>query len=84
MTRFERKKRTDIHYMGRGGLGDIFDDAIKGTWYITDEEYDFILEQSSDEQLDLILPNEKTTISELKEGVKYVNDMLVKFNELEK
>lgn len=84
MTRFERKNRTDINYKGQGGLGDIFDDAMKGTWYITDDEYDFILEHASDEELDLILPNEKSTLSDLKKGIRYVNDMLVKYNELEK
>lgn len=84
MSRFERKKRTDIIYKGQGGLGDIFDDAIKGTWYITDEEYDFIIEDATDEELDLIIPNTKTSLSKVKEGLAYVDAMLVKFNELKK
>lgn len=31
---------------------DAFDDAIKQLWRINDEEYDYILEISSDEELD--------------------------------
>tara|TARA_R110000765_G_scaffold334538_2_gene424926 strand:- start:395 stop:643 length:249 start_codon:yes stop_codon:yes gene_type:complete len=55
MSREQRKLRTDIVFKGCGGLNDAFDDAIKSAWYINDEEYDYICEKATDEELDLFL-----------------------------
>ena len=55
MSREQRKLRTDIVFKGCGGLADSFDDAIKSAWYINDEEYDYICENATDEELDLFL-----------------------------
>lgn len=83
MTRFERKNRTDIIYKGCGGLTDAFDDVVKDMWRINDAEYDFISETATDEELDMFIPKISPSISELKQGIKFVNEILVKFNELQ-
>lgn len=50
-----KKLRPEIKFKGFGGLTDAFDDAIKGSFNITDKEYDFICENATDEDLDLFL-----------------------------
>lgn len=55
MSREKRKLRTDIVFKGCGGITDAFDDAIKSTWFINDEEYDYISENATDGELDLFL-----------------------------
>jgi hypothetical protein len=51
MTRFERKNRTDIIYKGCGGITDAFDDMYKQLWRINDDEYDYLCETLSNEDL---------------------------------
>lgn len=57
MTRFERKKRdySDLKIVSTGGLFDLVDNAIKSAYYLTDEEYDTVIEQMDDIELDLFV-----------------------------
>lgn len=55
--RLERKNRTDISYKSSGGLFDLFDNAFKETWRVTDGEYDYVCEVASDEDLDAFTEN---------------------------
>lgn len=50
-----KNTRPEIKFKGQGGMVDVFDDFIKGAFNITDEEYDFICENASDEELDEFL-----------------------------
>ncbi len=84
MTRFERKNRTDIIYKGCGGLTDAFDDVIKDMWRINDDEYDYICEMATNEELDMFIPDNNPRISDLKNSINFVNGILVKFNEIKK
>ena len=79
MTRFERRDR-DTGFIG-GGLPDLFDGMIKSLWRINEEEYDYLLDGSSDEELDLIIPNDKTPYSDIKKGLVFVNTKLAKMYE---
>lgn len=79
MSRLKRKKRTDIIYKGCGGLTDAFDDALKQTWYINDEEYDFIAQNATDEELDLFL-NLKPTRDNMRKALMVVDKLLDDFN----
>lgn len=54
-SRLSRKNRTDIIYKGCGGLTDAFDDVIKSGLRINDEEYDWIAENATDEELGNII-----------------------------
>jgi hypothetical protein len=77
MTRFERKNRTDIIYKGCGGITDAFDDMYKQLWRINDDEYDYLCETLTDEELKTITPEFKT-ISEIKKAINIVNTVLSK------
>lgn len=80
MTRLERKSRTDIHYMNSGGLFDAFDDVIKSVWRINDEEYDYICETATDEEL-MLLIDEKLTFGNAKKAISLVNNLIKQFNQ---
>ena len=75
MTRLERKNRKDIIYKGYGGLTDAFDDAFKNLWRINDEEYDYLCETLSNEDLSAITPEFKT-ISEIKRALIITNNSI--------
>lgn len=60
-SRLDRKKNPpDLKLLDKGGIIDLFDNAIKETFLITDKEYDHLVENATDEELELI------TIGELK------------------
>ncbi len=75
MTRFERKNRTDINYKGCGGITDALDDMIKQLWRINDDEYDYLCENLTDEELCTIIPEFKN-ISQIKEAINITNKYL--------
>ena len=75
MTRFERKNRTDINYKGCGGINDALDDMIKQLWRINDDEYDYLCENLTDEELCTIIPEFKN-ISQIKDAINITNKYL--------
>ncbi len=77
MSREQRKLRTDIVFKGCGGLTDAFDDAMKSVWYINDEEYDYICENATDEELDLFLGG-NGKFSDMKKSLTIVDRMIDK------
>jgi hypothetical protein len=50
-----KKLRTEVIIKGHGGLNDAFDDVFKAAYNITDDEYDFIAGEATDEELDIVL-----------------------------
>ncbi len=50
-----KKLREEINFKGCGGLTDAFDDVFKSAYNITDDEYDYIAGESTDEELDIIM-----------------------------
>lgn len=79
-TRLERKNRTDIVFKGSGGLTDAFDDAFKYLWRINDEEFDYISETLTDEEIQLIV-SDFETISDIKIALNIINNCLNYKNE---
>jgi hypothetical protein len=79
MTRFERKNRTDIVYKNCGGITDAFDNMYKQLWRINDDEYDYLCETLTDEELFDITPKFKS-ISQIKKAISIVNTALSKNN----
>ena len=75
MTRFERKNRTDINYKGCGGINDALDDMIKQLWRINDDEYDYLCENLTDDELCTIIPEFKS-ISQIKDAINITNKYL--------
>jgi hypothetical protein len=77
--------RPEVKIKGSGGLTDVFDDTIKGLFNITDDEYDFICENATDEELDTFLSgigglNNEPTFTEKKKALEMRNKYLDKFN----
>ena len=78
MSRSKRKLRTDINFKSCGGFYDVFDDAVKGAWYINDAEYDYICEFSTEEELDLFLGG-NGTFSDMKRALRAVDNLLERY-----
>lgn len=77
--------RPEVKIKGSGGLTDVFDDAIKGLFNITDDEYDFICENATDEELDVFLRgfgglDSEPTFTEKRKALEMRNKYLDKFN----
>lgn len=62
MKRLSRKNITDIDLgiLASGGMFDLVDNAIKESLRITDKEYDFLVEKTTDEELNLLIKENKT------------------------
>ncbi len=78
MTRLERKNRTDIIFKGCGGITDALDDALKELWRVNDDEFNYIAETASDEELQAILPPFKS-IKNIKNALIISNKLLTNF-----
>lgn len=77
--------RPEINIKGSGGLTDIFDDVVKAAFNITDEEYDFICENATDEDLDTFVTalgglEIKSSFTDRRKGLIIRNKYLDKFN----
>lgn len=77
--RSKRKNRTDIKYVTRGGLFDIFDNILKQVYYINDDEYDYICEHGTDQELELLV-TENPSFKEKREILNLLDDFLEKYN----
>jgi predicted house-cleaning noncanonical NTP pyrophosphatase (MazG superfamily) len=77
MSRLLRRYRTnkECRIKTSGGLTDLFDNLIKSTWRLTDEEFDNILEKMTDEEMDLFL-TEKPTFEEKRKMIILVERLL--------
>ena len=80
-----KKLRPEVKLKGSGGLTDAFDDVVKGMFNITDEEYDFICENATDEDLDMFLEalgglETESTFTQKRKGLEIRNKYLEKFN----
>tara|TARA_R110000782_G_scaffold177708_1_gene268656 strand:- start:124 stop:372 length:249 start_codon:yes stop_codon:yes gene_type:complete len=81
MSRLSRKNRTDIEFKGCGGLTDAFDDAVKGTWRINDDEYDYICQTATDNELDSLM-FDCVTFSDKRHSLTVINKFVNDYKEL--
>lgn len=72
MSRFLRKKRTDIEFNESGSLVEVFNNSLKEVWLINDEELDYVFDKATDEELDLIV-SEELSISFAKEALMLID-----------
>jgi len=82
MSRFSRKDRKDIEYKGCGGLTDAFDNAFKQAWYINDEEFDYINDETSNEELDAIIEAD-ISLSHKRIALAIVDKYILELNSLD-
>ena len=76
-----KKLRSGVKLKSSGGLLDLFDNAFKASFNITDAEYDFISETASEDDLDSLLAvfDQKPTFSELRKALQVRNRYLKDF-----
>ena len=77
--------RPEVELKSSGGLADLFDNAVKQLFNITDEEYDFIAENANDEELDAFTAalgglETKATFAEKRRGLEVRDKYLAIFN----
>jgi hypothetical protein len=72
-----------------GGIQDMFDNVIKVLFNITDDEYDFIAETASDDELNIFLAalgdmDQGSNFTERRKAIELRNKILLKFNYADK
>jgi hypothetical protein len=79
-----KKVREEIEFKSRGGLLDAFDDYVKGLYNITDEEYDFMAERMSDEEIGIfvgLIDVSNVPFSQKRMALEIRNKYLKQFND---
>lgn len=67
--------------VGGGGLYDLFDNVVKTLFNITDQEYDFIIENSTDAEIDIFVSalgtmEKSSTFTERRKAIELRNEKL--------
>jgi hypothetical protein len=77
VSRCKRKFRPyeDLKIKSSGGMLDLFDNAIKEVYRITDDEYDYLAENLSDGEMSYFV-SEKLSFGEKKECLRIVGNHL--------
>lgn len=85
MKRLERAKRTceDLGILSKGGMFYIFDNIIKETFRINDDEYDFICNKATCEELNFFII-ERPNFSEKRVVLSILNKYLIEFENIKK
>ena len=83
MSRIKRKNREDIVLKDSGGMLDLIDNWFKATWRVNDEEYDYMVEHSSDEELGL-LTRDDLSLTEAKKSLTIVENLLEAYGRIQK
>ena len=80
LSRAGRRNRTceDLGIKNKGGMLDLFDNAIKEIYRITDDEYDYISENLTDGEITLFI-SEKLTFGEKKQCLSFVEKHLANY-----
>lgn len=79
-----KKVRQEIKLKSQCDLADLIDNGIKRSFNITDDEYDFIAEYATDEDLSIFLMPNEPTFSDKRKALEIRNFYLEKFNQLQK
>lgn len=75
MSRLKRKQRP-LEVLGlknSGNVLDLFDNDFKQSFYLTDEEYDLIMEQCLEEELEILALLGKVTYSDMKKALNIID-----------
>jgi hypothetical protein len=83
-----KKLREEIQFKNSGGLDVLFDNQVKSAYNITDEEYDYIAENMSDEELSIFCDgcglgnmNENVSFSTIRKALEIRNKYLTLMNQ---
>lgn len=75
-----KRKYNDLQLKDSGGLYDLFDNTIKLYYRLNNEEYDYVVNNLSDEETTIII-SEYIKYSDLKNCLKIVEKYLKEFYE---
>lgn len=83
MSRLSRKNRTceDLGIKSSGGMLDLFDNAIKETFRINDDEFDYIAERLSEDEMDIVF-KEDQSFNEKRQCILIVEKYITAYNGL--
>ena len=74
----------EIKLKSSGGIFDLMDNVVKSGFNITDEQYDFICEEATDEELDkfssILFDNKGATFAEKRQALMIRNKYINLFN----
>jgi hypothetical protein len=79
MSRLNRKNRTDVIFASKGGITDLLDNVLKDTWRVSDEEFDYICEFATDQELDSVLIDSASTFYQKRNAILTVNRLIDKY-----
>lgn len=81
MSRLDRRKRelSELGIKSSGGMLDLFDNAVKETYRLNDDEYDFIAERITDNEADIFL-NMKLSFKDKRKVLKILDKYLKLYN----
>lgn len=79
MSRLERRNRKDINVKNSGGLFDLVDNVIKLGHRINDEEYEYMAEKMSEDEISLFT-NDKPSFSEMRQMLVMVDRYLGEYH----
>lgn len=82
-TRLSRKNRTneELGILSQGGLLDLFDNESKFWFRLNDKEFDFLCEETSDDEVMLLFghPEEKMSFSEKRAMLTRLKELTDKY-----
>ena len=77
----------EIKFAGSGGIFDLMDNVVKAGFNITDDQFDFICEEATDEELDalteVLFDNSMATFSQRRKSIEIRNKYVNLFNSKE-
>jgi hypothetical protein len=84
ISRLARKSRTDeeLGILSSGGLLDLFDNEIKLSYRLNDDEFDYIAQNMSDEDMELFTNENKTYDQKIK-VIKLLEKYLKEYYEMD-
>lgn len=81
-----KKLREEIQFKNEGGFFDLIDNHIKGSYNITDDEYDFLVKNMTDEEMSDFIDavgvgnsNSTVTFSLIRRGLEIRNKYLKQY-----
>lgn len=73
--------RKEINFKCKGGITDAFDDVLKSAFNITDEEFDDICENATDNELNIMLDGlDNSSFKERRKSLEIRNKYVKYFN----
>jgi len=77
----------EIKFAGSGGILDLMDNVVKAGFNITDDQFDFICEEATDEELDalteVLFDDSMATFSQRRKAIEIRNKYVNLFNSKE-